>query len=262
MTDEVTAVDGAEAAPVAETPTPEPEAKENTQESATATDNADPTPPRDDKGRFVPQERVNEITRARREAEREAQRLRAELEEVRKHIPRQLPPEDRPPSLQDYGNDPNAYAAAIAEHVERRIERRTREQAEQQARQTVERSFESRAQEYARTVPDFDAKLDDLTRAVQFPMETVEVIGTSEYGPAVVYHLAQHLDVADRIARLPAHLAAAELARIEAKVSAPKPTATTKAPAPVPTLSGASNPVKDPAKMSYEDYKRHRMGGG
>lgn len=262
MSDELTAVDGADAAPAAETPTPEAKADETKQEPATATDNADPAPaPRDEKGRFVPQERVNEITRARREAEREAQRLRAEVEELRKHIPRQPSPEDRPPTLHEYGNDPAAYAAAIAEHVERRIERRTREQAEMAARQTVERSFESRAQEFARNVPDFDAKLDDLTRAVQFDQATVEVIGMSEHGPALVYHLAQHLDVADRIARLPPHLAAAELARIEAKVTAPKPTATTKAPAPVPALSGSTSPNKDPAKMSYEDYKKYRAGG-
>lgn len=261
MSEETTAVDGAEAAPV-ETPTPEVKAEETKQEPATATDHADPTQPRDDKGRFVPQERVNEITRARRQAEREAQALRAELEELRRQVPRKLSPDERPPSPQDFGNDPVAFADALARHVEQQIERRTREQAQQQARQTVERSFESRAQEFARTVPDFDAKLDSLTSAVQFSPETVEVIGMSEHGPAVVYHLAQHLDVADRISRLPTHLAAAELARIEAKVTAPKPTATTKAPAPVPVLSGASSPSKDPAKMSYEDYKRFRSGGG
>lgn len=263
MSDLETAVDGAEAA----TPAPtEPVAQASTQEPATAQGDAnDPTPARDDKGRFVPQERVNEITRARRQAERELmaeretrQRLEAELSKYQRPP---MDPNDRPPVYTDF-NDPVAHAEALTAYVERRMEARSQHTANQARQQTVEQSFEARSREFAATHPDYDAKLDDLTRTVQFNPATVEVIGLSERGPEIVYHLAQNLDVADRIARMPPHLAAAEVARIEAKLSAPKPQQTTNAPAPVPVLGGSSSAAtKDPAKMSYAEYKKYRMGG-
>ena len=81
----------------------------------------------------------------------------------------------------------------------------------------------------------------------------------SEHGPAIVEHLGTHLDEADRISRLPAHVAAYELARIEAKVTALKAKPVSKAPAPPPALAGGSrSPPSIGEDMSYEQYKRAR----
>jgi hypothetical protein len=266
MSEATPAVDGA----VAATPAPtEVTQATPTQESAPASgDHAEPsaTPARDEKGRFVPQERLNEVTRLRRTAERERdaerearQRLEAELAKYQRPA---TDPNDRPPTLYDFNGDAAAHARALAEYVEQRLDRKTQEQQYRSAQQEAARKFDERAAEFARTAPDFHDRLDDLARTVQLHPATVEAIGHSDHGPAIAYHLAQNLDVADRISRMPPHLAAYELARIEARITAPKPQQTTKAPDPVPVLGGASALAsKDPGKMSYAEYKKFRMGG-
>ena len=73
MSSEEIAVDGAQVAP-AESADIETE-QTSTPAEPESPDTSEPDRHRDDKGRFVPQERVNEITRARREAERRAESL-------------------------------------------------------------------------------------------------------------------------------------------------------------------------------------------
>src|SRR5690349_4607772 len=94
MSDAVTvADDGASVAPdqdvAKEQPTDQAQVQDSTTEHA---DKPQDDKPRDEKGRFVPQERVNEITRARREAERRAEALERELASVRQQIPAQHQP--------------------------------------------------------------------------------------------------------------------------------------------------------------------------
>jgi hypothetical protein len=265
MIEEVTAVDGAEAA----TPAPVVE-QASTQEPATAQgEPTEPaaTPARDEKGRFVPQERLNEVTRARRQAERERDHLRQELEALRSQVPQRQhqAPTEQAPTLEQFGYDAAgqaAYSAALADWVEQRSERKRTAAETQASRQKVVESFEQRASAFAQTHPDFNDRLDELSQTVRLAPEVLDVIGLSDHGPEVVYHLAQRLDVADRISRLPVHLAVAEIARLEQKVTAPKPQQTTNAPAPVPVLGGSSSAAtKDPAKMSYAEYKKYRLGG-
>jgi hypothetical protein len=262
MSEEVTAVDGAQAA------TPAPTEQATTQEPAPAQETQEPASsdkPRDDKGRFVPQERVNEITRARREAERRAEALERELSDLRQRATQPQPQAADVPTPEAFNYDPVAYGNAMAEYARRQaaaeFDRRFAQREQEQSRRTLAESFEERSRAYEVVNPGYGERLESLGRTVRFAPELQEAVMASEYGPQVVDHLAQHLDVADRIARLPVHLAVAELVRLEARVSAPKPAATTRAPAPVPTLGGSSTPAKDPAKMSYEEYKRHRMGG-
>jgi hypothetical protein len=269
MSDAVNAADdGAPVEPVENTASEQPVAQEQAQPSTTEhVDTPKDDKPRDDKGRFVPQERVNEITRARREAERRAEALERELASLRQNQPAQHQPRstDKAPKLEDFDFDQAAWAQAVTEYAatqaESRVEQKLSARSQQERQQTVQRSFEERAAKYAAEHPDFDQAMDNLGQTVRFSPELIEAIGVSDHGPAVVHYLAQHLDEADRIARLPAHLAAVQLGRIEAKVSAPKPKPVTKAPDPAPSLGGgSSNASKDPQKMSYAEYKRYRQG--
>lgn len=256
---ENTAVDGAEVAPVTETqdtvqtPTAEQvETQEQQDERA-----------RDEKGRFVPQERVNEITKARREAERNWQserQLRESLEQRLAQLesrPSQTQG-DKPPSLADFAYDTDAWAVAMTEYAVNRAstsaESKLREQATQQTQQQTVQKFEERSREYAAANPGYDQALEELGRVVRFAPEVIEAIAVSDFGPAVAHHLATHLDEADRIARLPAHLAAVHLGRIEAQVSAIKPKPVTKAPNPAPTLGGGAVATKDPDRMTGEEW--------
>lgn len=269
MSDVETAQTGAEVAPVVEAPA-QPEQTQEAAQTPTAEQVETQTQddkPRDDKGRFVPQERVNEITRARREAERRAQYLEQQLAQLQSQQPQYHQPQqhDRPPSLQDYSS-PEEWGAAIADYSARqalsRAEQHFQQHDQYRSQQQIAQQFEAKERAFASSHPDYMDRVGELVSAVPLPQEVLNVIGTSDIGPDVAYHLATHLDVADRLARMHPVAAAAEIGRIEARLSAPKPSKpVTQAPAPVPILGGSSSVSKDLGAMSYEDYKRARQGG-
>lgn len=269
MSDVETAQTGAEVAPV-ETTATTPEQTQEVAQTPTAeqveTQTQEQERTRDEKGRFVPQERVNEITRARREAERRAQYLEQELAQLRQGQPQRQSSQstERPPSLQDF-QTVEEWGEAIAEYSAHqalsRAEQTFQQRDQYHTQQQIAQQFQAKEAAYAATVPDYLDRVAELTSAIALPGEVLMAISQSDHGPAVAYHLAQHLDVADRLSRMHPVAAAVEIGRIEARLSAPKPKPVTQAPAPVPTLSGSSVVSKDLASLSYEDYKRARSGG-
>jgi hypothetical protein len=255
MSDVETALTGAEVAPVANAETPQA-----TQAPEPTTENEDTQAadkPRDDKGRFVPQERVNEITRARREAERRADALERELAGLRQQPAHQPRSNEAPPSIEQF-QDVNEWSRAMVEYAtkqaEARVEERFRGQEQQRSQRQVIEGFEERSRKYEAEHPGFDDRVADLARNVQFNPYVVEAIGLSEHGPAVVDYLATHLDEADRIARMAPHIAALSIGRIEAQVSAPKSKPVTNAPNPAPTLAGGGAITKNPENMSVDEW--------
>lgn len=260
MSEVEAALTGAEVAPVVST-----EATQAPESTTEQVDEQKAEQARDEKGRFVPQERVNEITRARREAERERDYWRSQAEQRQQAANSQpnTQSSEAPPSLEDFGWDMGKWSHAMTEYAVNKAsaqaEQRFQQQSQRQHQQTVEQQFEQRSQEYAKAHPDFDQAVTDLTRAVQFHPAIVEAIGFSERGPELVHHLAKHLDEADRLARLPPHIAAVQLGRIEAQLTAPKVKPVTNAPNPAPTLGGAaSQSSKDPDRMSDAEFAAWR----
>lgn len=260
MSVEETALTGAPPAASAETETPQ----ENTAPPATAEGEPAEPPkeqPRDEKGKFV-QERINELTKARRQAERERDQYAEQLRTYQSQQQQAAPPSDKAPLPADFNYDLDAWGAAVAAHAvkqaETRAESKFNERAQQTTQQQVFDQYAERERAYAATDPDYSEALDSLRSSVRFHPTTLEVIAASEHGPAVVKHLGTHLDVADRISRLPAHLAAAEIARIEAVVKAPKPKPVTQAPAPAPQVGGGAAVSKDPERMTTDEWVRWR----
>lgn len=134
--------------------------------------------------------------------------------------------------------------------------------AQQDAVSAKQNLFRERATALAERYPDIEAKvLNDASLPISKAM--AEVLMETDRGPEVAYYLAGHREEAQRIASMQPLAAAAELGRIEAKLSAPKPRTETKAPKPVPTLSGGTTKVsKDPSRMSHEEYRAWRDSGG
>lgn len=216
--------------------------------------------PRDEKGRYVPQERVNEITRARREAERERDYLRQQLEYVQQQAPQPRTTSDAPPDINDY-SDFNEWARANADYIRGEAARELQQQFVQQqdyARQAeVANHFESQAAAYAAENPGFDERFTSFAQAFQPRREMAEAIALSEHGPAVFDYLSQHWDEADRIFRMPLHLAAVQIGRIEERLSKPKSKPVTNAPTPAPVLGSGSTSQKDVSRMSDAEWLAH-----
>jgi hypothetical protein len=240
MSEVENALTGADvAAPVATPAAPE-QPQEPSQESAPANpDEQHDEQARDEKGRFV-QKRINELTRQRYEAQRQAEQHRAEAEQLRAEVARY-----RQPAAPDPNQDLPGYVRHLAHEEARQLlesqQGQARQQQEQQRIQSIAQQYATREAEYAASNPGYTEALDAFVSMTggNAP-ELAEVLMTSEHGPAVAHYLGDHLDEAVRILRMPPHLAAAEVARLEARVSAPKPKPVTKAPDPAPKVGGAS----------------------
>lgn len=216
------------------------------------------------------QKRIDELTREKYERAREADYWRQQAMQ-------QKPPEPPPvatklPTLEEVGYDESKYQAALIEfatkQAERVVEERLSRADKERAEQTRLASFVERQRAFAKATPDFEAKvLQDPTLPITEGMR--DVIVDSDSGPELAYYLAQNRGVAEQIARLPAHLAALELGRIEGRLSVQKEAAkrpvVSKAPPPPPTVDSsdsdvgdikASDPESD--KLSTDDWRKRR----
>jgi hypothetical protein len=98
------------------------------------------------------------------------------------------------------------------------------------------------------TFPDGSALLDMILR--------------SDSPADLAYHVAQDKALNVRLLQMPPVEAARLVGRLEATISLPKPRTTSTAPEPISPLKGAgASATRDPAKMSYEEYKAARRSG-
>lgn len=265
MSEVDTAVDGALVAPV-ETPVEQAPVQETTAEQVETPEEK----PRDDKGRFVPQERVNEITRARRDAERgleaergERMRLEQELQQYRQQSAPQ-PAQSDAPKIEDYDYDLTAWSAAVASHAETKARALVSEEFSsreaQRNHQSVTENFASRSEAYAKENPSYAADLAAVDEVIKFPQETIDLVYGLENAPAVAHYIAKDFDLADRISRMSPVHAALEIGRLEAKLSAPKTVPVSNTPAPTPKVGGGSSLGLDllSDKTSIDDFMRAR----
>lgn len=267
MTDEVTAeMPVGELAP--ETPETEPQAVVETPETESVETPDDAGEPEEKpKGGF--QRRIKELADERNH-----------WRELALRNTQQPPPQPKVeppapavmPTLEQFGYDEGKYQAALIEYAtkqaEQVVERRLTEAEQKRAEQARIESFAARQQEFVKRTPDFeDRVLRDPTLPITPAMR--DVILDSPSGPEIAYYLATNRTQAEQIARLPAHLAALEMGRIEGRLTAVKEVkakpVVTKAPPPAPTIETvdadtttprASDPASD--SMDIEAWRRAR----
>lgn len=256
------------ASQVQETPA-EVKAPEAT-EAAAAQQEANPEEkadkPRDEKGQFKSpvQDRIDELTRARREAEREAAYWRQRAQPVQEEKPQAKPTVDQ---FKDYNEFVEALADWKADQkVSEALKARdadTAKTAEARLQETKAQTFAERQATAKASISDYDA----VVSAADIPISSHlgEAILDSDKGPELVYHLAKNPAEAARLSALSPLAAARELGRLEAtlgQASTPaKPV--TKAPAPMkPTSGNGTSSTADPAKMSHEEYRAYRAKQG
>ena len=225
-------------------------------------------PPRDEEGKFLSanaQKRIDELTREKYERAREADYWRQQAMQ-QKPEPKVVEP-TKLPTLEEHGYDEAKYQAALIQYVEQKAEQVVETRLNQQEAQRKEQSrlatFAERQQAFAKATPDFEARvLQDPSLPITEAMR--DVIVDSESGPELAYYLAQNRAAAEAIARLPTHLAALEMGRIEGRLSAQKeaakrPPPVSKAPPPPPTLETTEAAgSKAPEDMSTDEWMKWR----
>lgn len=196
------------------------------------------------------QERIDEVTRARREAEREAEywkskALQAPAQpapvEQRQEAATEAPPD---PAEYAYGEADVDYIADKATYqAEQRFKALLAEQAKAQETRALQDSYAQRQAAFAAKVQDYDQVVIEGGRRGEWVCsnEMADAIKESEVGPEVAYHLAKNPDEARRIAALSPSAQIRAIGRLEAQVSQPAKPAVktvTNAPEPAPVLRG------------------------
>lgn len=265
MSDLDNAQAGASVAPVENTPASAEQTQAPSESTTETVETQQQEQPRDEQGRFV-QKRINELTRARREAERERDFYRQQAEQFSRQQPQQHAhsEQDKAPSLADY-KSVEEWGAAVASHAAKaalsQAEQRFAQHDQQRQQDSLRQTFEQKEAAFAATNADYYERVSEMASVVQFQPEVLEVLATSDHGPAVAHYLANHLDEADALSRMSPHVAAAQIARLEGRLSAPKPAKpVSNAPEPAPKVGGAAAAPRGLSDdLSTEEWMRRRM---
>lgn len=227
------------------------------------------------------QPRIDELTRKHRESEREAAywRTRAETREAQDSAKAAEPP---PKPTADQFETYDAFVEALSEwKADGKVKAAL---AEHDKRTAAERQAEARKQTFQERQTAAKAKLADYDAVlsasdVRVADHVIAALNDSEREAELLYHLAKHPEIADRLNLLSPLGAARELGRIEEGLSAPvipdpkeepaeaeppaiAPKKTTAAPPPAkPLPSGRSTPV-DLAKAGMDEYVKTRRSQG
>ena len=237
-----------DAAPEVETPVVEQADDTTAQDASTEeTGEADDAGAEPTKPKQVPwfQKRIDELTAKRYEAERDAAYWRGKAETPT------VQPEAQ--AVPDRWEDPEGY------------DRHLIEQAKKEVRSELQRdraasTYQERVAKVREAKPDFDSVTGNPALPVTPTM--ANVIFESDVGPEVAYHLGTNPGEAARIAALPEYRQAAELGKLEAKLSQPAPAPRTPPPPPPQTVKGLSAGLnKTPDEMTMAEYKAWREGG-
>lgn len=216
---------------------------------------------RDGKGRFKVQERIDELTRARREAERDRDYWRARAGGAE-------PAQTQPPAQQaaarparDKFQSQEAYEDAVADwrYDQRRTQEKTSENLN--AQQTA---WQATVQAGKADLPDFDTVVNGVETPVA--MHLAELIMNHDSGPKLMYHLAKNPAEIERLNVLSPVKVANELAKIAVSLtSAPSPgpapapgpsapPAVSAAPKPPSTVGAGRSTTPSLENMNMEDY--------
>ncbi len=189
------------------------------------------------------QERIDEITAARRTAERDAKYWR-DVAEGRVKPNGGTPPKEeaKAPNPDDYdlGRSDERYIEAVIDYrVKKGLDEVQGNVAQSLQVQAAERAWEAKQDAARSELADYDTVVqthDPVTGAPKWPCSEVaaEAIRTSDAGPKIAYHLASNPDEARRIAALSPLAQVLEIGKIAASVSteAKTETKTTSAPKP------------------------------
>lgn len=255
----------------AETPSDAPEQEENPAPAAvTAPDSEtekedDQEQPSSGKGGF--QRRIDKLTA-------KVRALEGQLASNQRP-PEQQPTGAAPPPPQAAGepkeeNFPTwkAYIEALTDYkLDQREQARAAEYTRHQAQQAEAKAHEDwsgRLEAFQKTAPDFAEVVAEAN--VPLPPAMREAIITSEHGPEVAYHLAKHLDEAQRIAGLSPVAQVRELGRLEAQFASakvpdqPEKPKVAKTPNPIkPVTAGSKDVPRLDGDIPYNEYERLRQ---
>lgn len=225
------------------------------------------------------EEKARQEADARVRAEQERDALRAKYEAPKTE--EELGPEPTPAQFADVNEYSKALKEWTAEDTKRTLAKEGQAKAQKEHQEKVITTWNERLEAHKKDSPEFEQKIANAQ--VKVSDQVRDAIVESEVGPAILEHLADHPEVADRIGKLTLGSALREIGRLEAKFekaseketvipetksTVPAPAAeVSKAPPPIAPLRGAGKPVETRVDSqgvyhgTFAQYKKDRAAG-
>ncbi|MBL4869825.1 MAG: hypothetical protein JKX72_02600 [Robiginitomaculum sp.] len=195
------------------------------------------------------QKRINKVTADKYNEKRRADDLQRQLDDM------QAKPKEAgaAPKLEDFDHDEGLFNTALIDH---KVSQAVQAQVAEQNKQTSQANAQDAAKAFNDKVVEF-GKDDFHDVAAKIPAldpGLVAELMSSKEGVEMIYHLGEHLDVADKIANMRPLQAMAELSRISSNMYAKKDVKTSAAPDPIEPLSSGGSISKEsgPEGATYE----------
>jgi len=226
------------------------------------------------------EKRFSELTKQREQAKAEAQaeRQRSEALETRlrvleqQAIPIKVQSVDEEPQPGQF-QDAFEYAKALAQYsTETALRERDQQDANKKANEEMQKTLQSwntKLEKVKADIPDYDDIVSTANVVVSDDIR--DSILESDVGPRILYHLAEDLEFAQKLAQMPTRKALIEIGkleklyeRIETKA---EPVVKSKAPAPIRPLKAAGGVADIPINSSgefhgtYQSWKEARRAG-
>jgi hypothetical protein len=195
------------------------------------------------------QERIDEITRLRREAERERDYYR-ELA-TKKETPSPQIPSGRP-VISNYETTEAYEDALLVWHDNRRAEQTKAEEIKRRSEDALTR-FNEKAKPLREVYEDFDEVIETPVFTPAMRMALL----SSDDGPELAYFLGrpENRTIAEKLKNLPVEIQLYELGKLEAKLEVAKKTKKVpSAPPPINPVGMSGKTDVDPAEMSTEEW--------
>jgi hypothetical protein len=219
------------------------------------------------------QDRIDELTRARRAAEREAEYWKARAADTSVQNP--APPADvkKPPVRADFDSDEAYEDARIDYRADQRLAERESQNAAKVQLEASEREAAKRATDYQARLSEARSKISDFDDVVNGATATVaphvvNLLVDHDNAGELMYHFAKNPQDLEQLNELSAPKAALKMAEIALNYNSPavKPAAvekpTTKAPAPIRPIGQSRSTATPLEEQSMEDYVKTRKAQG
>ena len=226
------------------------------------------------------EKRFSELTKQREQAKAEAQAERQQREALEARL-RVLEQQATPQQAKNIDEEPQPgqfqdafeYAKALAQYsTEKALNERDQQEANRRAneeRHKVIQSWSSKLEKVKADLPDYDEIVSTANVVVSDDIR--DSILESDVGPRILYHLADDLEYAQRLAQMPTRKALIEIGKLEKlyekSEAKPETVAKSKAPAPIKPLKAGNGQADIPINSSgefhgtYQAWKEARRAG-
>ena len=225
------------------------------------------------------EKRFSELTKQREQAKAEAQSERQQREALETRL-RALE-QQAVPQVQNNDLEPQPgqfqdafeYAKALAQYsTEKALNERDQQEANRKAneeRQKVIQSWSEKLEKVKADMPDYDDIVSTANVVVSDDIR--DSILESDVGPRILYHLAEDLEYAQKLAQMPTRKALIEIGKLEKLYerteTKAEPVVKSKAPAPIRPLRATTGVADIPINSSgefhgtYQAWKEARRAG-